>query len=119
MEVMSPGSKNLQTYLVNRMLVYVYREFLKRNERNERHQVTAKIAADELSFLFSNLTDAIVKRNLKNCAYLKVSHQILTCDFSFLPCCIIMLTSYMDVQNAEGQKWPALLVQKRWVTRSN
>ncbi|KAL1212995.1 Transcription initiation factor TFIID subunit 1 [Cardamine amara subsp. amara] len=71
MEVMSPGSKNLQTYLVNRMLVYVYREFLKRNERNERHQVTTKIAADELSFLFSNLTDAIIKRNLKGCAYLK------------------------------------------------
>lgn len=71
MEVMSPGSKNLQTYLVNRMLVYVYREFSKRGERHS-------IAADELSFLFSNLTDAIIKRNMKICAVLKVSHQILT-----------------------------------------
>ncbi|KAJ4867252.1 Transcription initiation factor TFIID subunit 1 [Raphanus sativus] len=61
MEVMSPGSKNLQTYLVNRMLVYVYREFMKSHS----------IAADELSFLFSNLTDAVVRRNLKLCAGLK------------------------------------------------
>ncbi|CDY44660.1 BnaA08g06800D [Brassica napus] len=61
MEVMSPGSKNLQTYLVNRMLVYVYREFMKSHS----------IAADELSFLFSNLTDAVVRRNMKLCAGLK------------------------------------------------
>ncbi|KAJ0235844.1 Transcription initiation factor TFIID subunit 1 [Hirschfeldia incana] len=60
-EVMSPGSKNLQTYLVNRMLVYVYREFMKSHS----------IVADELSFLFSNLTDAVVRRNMKLCAGLK------------------------------------------------
>lgn len=72
MEVMSPGSKNLQTYLVNRMLVYVYREFMKSHS----------IAADELSFLFSNLTDAVVRRNLKLCAGLKVSHQILTSAYT-------------------------------------
>ncbi|CAH8254309.1 unnamed protein product [Arabidopsis lyrata] len=65
MEVMSPGSKNLQTYLVNRMLVYVYREFLKRGGGGH------PIPADELSFLFSNLTDAIIKRNMKVCANLK------------------------------------------------
>jgi len=59
MEVMSPGSKNLQTYLVNRMLVYVYREFFKRGGGEH------PIAADELSFLFSNLTDAIIKKNMK------------------------------------------------------
>lgn len=71
MEVMSPGSKNLQAYLVNRMLVYVYREFLKRGMRHP-------IAADELSFLFSNLTDAVVRKNMKACAILKVFLQILT-----------------------------------------
>ncbi|EOA39475.1 hypothetical protein CARUB_v10008072mg [Capsella rubella] len=64
MEVMSPGSKNLQTYLVNRMLVYVYREFSKRGQHHS-------IAADELSFLFSNLSDAIIKKNMKTCAVLK------------------------------------------------
>ncbi|XP_024009212.1 transcription initiation factor TFIID subunit 1 [Eutrema salsugineum] len=74
MEVMSPGSKNLQTYLVNRMMVYVYREFLKRGERHS-------IAADELSFLFSNLTDAIVKRNMKGCAYLKRDKNGQPCWF--------------------------------------
>lgn len=72
MEVMSPGSKNLQTYLVNRMLVYVYREFLKRGGGGH------PIPADELSFLFSNLTDAIIKRNMKVCANLKVSYHIIT-----------------------------------------
>ncbi|KAG2317599.1 hypothetical protein Bca52824_020721 [Brassica carinata] len=55
MEVMSPASKNLQTYLVNRMLVYVDREF------KHRH----RIPADELSFLFSNLSDAVVKKNMR------------------------------------------------------
>ncbi|CAN8290270.1 unnamed protein product [Cochlearia groenlandica] len=64
MEVMSPGSKNQQTYLVNRMLVYVYREFMKRSLRHP-------IAADELSFLFSNLSDTLLKRNMKVCAILK------------------------------------------------
>ncbi|KAF8046085.1 hypothetical protein N665_4038s0001, partial [Sinapis alba] len=55
MEVMSPTSKNLQTYLVNRMLVYVDREF------KHRH----RIPADELSFLFSNLSDAVVKKSMR------------------------------------------------------
>ncbi|CAN6925489.1 unnamed protein product [Brassica oleracea] len=55
MEVMSPASKNLQTYLVNRMLVYVDREFKHRR----------RIPADELSFLFSSLSDAVVKKTMR------------------------------------------------------
>ncbi|KAJ4869926.1 Transcription initiation factor TFIID subunit 1 [Raphanus sativus] len=55
MEVMSPASKNLQTFLVNKMLVYVDREF------KHRH----RIPADEVSFLFSNLSDAVVKKNMR------------------------------------------------------
>nr|CAD1820053.1 unnamed protein product [Ananas comosus var. bracteatus] len=36
MEVLSPGSKNMQTYLINRMLVYVYREFRAREKPEKR-----------------------------------------------------------------------------------
>ncbi|CAH8392747.1 unnamed protein product [Eruca vesicaria subsp. sativa] len=55
MEVMSPASKTLQIYLANRMLVYVDREF------KHRH----RIPADELSILFSNLSEAVVKKNMR------------------------------------------------------
>ncbi|KAL1192270.1 Transcription initiation factor TFIID subunit 1 [Cardamine amara subsp. amara] len=58
MEVMTPASKNLQTYLVNRMLLYVYRKL------KSRHH----LVADELSFLFSNLPDAVIRKNMKVCA---------------------------------------------------
>ncbi|XP_010466041.1 PREDICTED: LOW QUALITY PROTEIN: transcription initiation factor TFIID subunit 1b-like [Camelina sativa] len=61
MEIMSPASKKLQTYLVNRMMVYVYREFKLRN----------RIAAYEPSFLFSNLSDAVIRKNMKVCADLE------------------------------------------------
>lgn len=54
---MSPAPKNLQTYLVNRMMVYVYREL-------KSHQY---IAADELHFLFSKLSNAVIKKNMKVC----------------------------------------------------
>ncbi|XP_010535990.1 PREDICTED: transcription initiation factor TFIID subunit 1 isoform X2 [Tarenaya hassleriana] len=74
MEVMTPGSKNLQMYLVNRMLVYVYREFMKRGMRQP-------IAADELSFLFSNLSDAIIRKNMKACAVLKRDKSGQPCWF--------------------------------------
>uniref|UniRef100_A0A1J3GLH2 Transcription initiation factor TFIID subunit 1 n=1 Tax=Noccaea caerulescens TaxID=107243 RepID=A0A1J3GLH2_NOCCA len=79
MEVMSPGSKNLQTYLVNRMLVYVYREFAK---RGLPHPIAPHpIAADELSFLFSNLTDAVIRRNLKVCANMRRDKNGQPCWF--------------------------------------
>jgi len=68
MEIMSPASKNLHAYLVNRMMAYVYREFKHRD----------RIAADELSFSFSNISDATVRKYMQVCSDLEV--QILTCS---------------------------------------
>ncbi|KAF8765522.1 hypothetical protein HU200_008480 [Digitaria exilis] len=67
MEVFSPGTKNVQNYLLNRVLAYVYREFRAR----ERPDVVPQIRADELP-IQSPLTEAIVKKRLKHCADLKV-----------------------------------------------
>ncbi|KAK6266296.1 hypothetical protein QUC31_017133 [Theobroma cacao] len=67
MEVISPGLKNLQTYLMNRMLVYVYREFSAAAKRG----LTPFIGTDELFTHFPNLSDAIVRKKLKECAYLR------------------------------------------------
>lgn len=75
MEVLSPGTKTVQNYLLDRLLVYVYREFRAR----ERPGVISQIHADELP-IQSPLTDAIVRRRLKHCAELKVrylSHTLL------------------------------------------
>ncbi|KAF8658535.1 hypothetical protein HU200_058992 [Digitaria exilis] len=66
MEVFSPGTKNVQNYLLNRVLAYVYREFRAR----ERPDVVPQIRADELP-IQSPLTEAIVKKRLKHCADLK------------------------------------------------
>ncbi|TVU08311.1 hypothetical protein EJB05_41711 [Eragrostis curvula] len=66
MEVFSPGTKNVQNYLLNRLLVYVYREFRAR----EKPDTTPQIRADELP-IQSPLTEAIVKKRLKHCADLK------------------------------------------------
>lgn len=65
MEVMSPASKNLQTYMVNRMLVYVYREFAKGG-------LHPSIGVDELSLQFNNLSEAIIRKKMKECASLRV-----------------------------------------------
>lgn len=66
MEVFSPGTKNVQNYLLNRVLAYVYREFRAR----ERPDVIPQIRPDELP-IQSPLTEAIVKKRLKHCADLK------------------------------------------------
>ncbi|XP_020255692.1 transcription initiation factor TFIID subunit 1-like isoform X1 [Asparagus officinalis] len=67
MEVLSPGSKSIQTYLLNRMLVYVYREF----RANEKPDILPLIRADDLASKFPGLTDAIVRKRLKHCADLR------------------------------------------------
>ncbi|OMP09565.1 Ubiquitin [Corchorus olitorius] len=67
MEVISPVLKNLQPYLMNRMLVYVYREFSAAIKRG----LTPFIATDELFTHFPNLSDAIIRKKLKECAYLR------------------------------------------------
>ena len=67
MEVFSPRPKNLQNYLLNRILVYVYREFRVR----ERPGVLSQIRADEIP-IEHPLTEVIVRKGLKHCADLEV-----------------------------------------------
>ncbi|KAB2062452.1 hypothetical protein ES319_A10G153000v1 [Gossypium barbadense] len=67
MEVFAPGSKNIQTYLMNRMLVYVYREF----STSAKRGLIPFMGTDELFTHFPNLSDAIVRKKLKECAYLR------------------------------------------------
>uniref|UniRef100_A0A452XC77 Ubiquitin-like domain-containing protein n=1 Tax=Aegilops tauschii subsp. strangulata TaxID=200361 RepID=A0A452XC77_AEGTS len=66
MEVFSPRPKNLQNYLLNRILVYVYREFRAR----ERPGVLSQIRADEIP-IEHPLTEVIVRKGLKHCADLE------------------------------------------------
>jgi transcription initiation factor TFIID subunit 1 len=73
MEVFSPGTKNMMTYLMNRVLVYVYREFRLR----ESPGALSQIRADELPIQHP-LTEAIVRKRLKLCADLKVDPPMLT-----------------------------------------
>ncbi|CAI9104104.1 OLC1v1002717C1 [Oldenlandia corymbosa var. corymbosa] len=67
MEVMSPGSKAVQTYIMNRLLVYMYREFVAAGKRVSR----PSIRADELSAHFPSLTEAFLRKRLKHCADLQ------------------------------------------------
>ncbi|KAI4969555.1 hypothetical protein ZWY2020_000469 [Hordeum vulgare] len=66
MEVFSPRPKNLQNYLLNRILVYVYREFRVR----ARPGVLSQIRADEIP-IEHPLTEVIVRKGLKHCADLE------------------------------------------------
>lgn len=68
MEVLSPASKNLQAYIINRLLVYVYREF----RAAEKRGTVPWIRADELSSQFPSLSETILRKKLKECAVLRV-----------------------------------------------
>ncbi|KAJ8768872.1 hypothetical protein K2173_023867 [Erythroxylum novogranatense] len=67
MEVFSPGSKNLQTYMLNRLLVYVYRAF----RAAEKRGLIPWIRADELSVQFPHVSETILRKKLKECASLR------------------------------------------------
>ncbi|XP_043715426.1 transcription initiation factor TFIID subunit 1 [Telopea speciosissima] len=67
MEVTSPGSKGLQTYIGNRLLVYIYREFC----ANEKRGLLPCVRADELSAQFPNLSESFLRKRLKHCADLQ------------------------------------------------
>ncbi|KAL6531294.1 Transcription initiation factor TFIID subunit 1 [Orobanche hederae] len=68
MEVMSPGSKNVQYYIMNRLLVYMYRVF----RDSEKRGLRPSIRLDELFAQFPSLPDsALLRRRLKNCADLQ------------------------------------------------
>ena len=65
---MSPGSKSVQTYIMNRLMVYMYREFSAAEKRGLR----PSIRADELSAQFPSLSEAFLRKRLKHCADLQV-----------------------------------------------
>jgi len=68
MEVMSPGSKALQTYMTNRLLVYMAREF----RTFEKRHLLPCIRADELPGQFPYLSEAIIRKKLREHANLQV-----------------------------------------------
>lgn len=69
MEVPSPSAaKVLQNYLIDRMLVYMYREFRAR-EKPDSHP---SIRFDELCSHFPGLTHSIIKNRVKDCSELVV-----------------------------------------------
>ncbi|KAL6992185.1 hypothetical protein U1Q18_010293 [Sarracenia purpurea var. burkii] len=67
MEVRSPGTKGVQAYIMNRLLVYMYREF----RAVEKRGLLPCISADELSAQFPNLSEAFLRKRLKQCADLQ------------------------------------------------
>ncbi|GFP86800.1 transcription initiation factor TFIID subunit 1 [Phtheirospermum japonicum] len=67
MEVMSPGSKGVQSYVMNRLLVYMYREF----RAAEKRGACPTIRVEELSLLFPMSYTTLVRKRLKNCADLQ------------------------------------------------
>ncbi|KAK7837153.1 transcription initiation factor tfiid subunit 1 [Quercus suber] len=69
MEVISPGSKALQTYMTNRLLVYMAREF----RAFEKRHLLPCIRADELPGQFPYLSEAIIRKKLKEHANLQCS----------------------------------------------
>nr|KAJ0199510.1 hypothetical protein LSAT_V11C600337300 [Lactuca sativa] len=66
MEVMSPVSKGVQMYNMNRLLVFMYREFRALQKRG----LTPAIRANELSAQFANVAEVSLRKRLK-----------LFCDF--------------------------------------
>ncbi|KNA26132.1 hypothetical protein SOVF_000270 [Spinacia oleracea] len=64
MEVMSPGAKGLQTFMINRLLVYMYREF----RTAEKRGMLPWIRVDELSAHFPNIADHFLRKKVKHCA---------------------------------------------------
>ncbi|RAL44831.1 hypothetical protein DM860_003590 [Cuscuta australis] len=64
MEVISPGSKGVQSYIMNRLSVYMYRKFL----ADEKRGVHPVVHADELSVQFPSFSEAFLRKRLKNCA---------------------------------------------------
>ncbi|KAJ6917258.1 hypothetical protein NC652_019585 [Populus alba x Populus x berolinensis] len=67
MEVLTPASKNLQAYIINRLLLYLYREF----RAAEKRGMLPWIRADELSAHFPNISETILRKRLKECTILR------------------------------------------------
>ncbi|KAK1259317.1 Transcription initiation factor TFIID subunit 1 [Acorus gramineus] len=67
MEVNSPGSKSLQTYLGNRLLAYIYREF----HANEKPGYLPCVRATDVTSKFLSLAEPFIRKKLKHCADLQ------------------------------------------------
>ncbi|KAB1200081.1 Transcription initiation factor TFIID subunit 1 [Morella rubra] len=67
MEVISPGSKALQNYMTNRLLVHMAREF----RTAEKRHLSPRIRADELPGQFPYLSETIIRKKLKEHANLQ------------------------------------------------
>ena len=68
MEVMSPGTKNLQNYMINRLSVYMCREF----RAAEKRQTLPCVRADELPSQFPFLSETFLRKKLREYANLQV-----------------------------------------------
>lgn len=92
MEVMSPSSKNLQTYGINRLLVYVYREFSAAAKRG----LLPCIGVEELFAQFPNVSEAIIRKKMKDCAFLRVILHLYLL-LVFVTCVIFQLLEFVFV----------------------
>lgn len=68
MEVFSPGSKNLQTFLMNRILVHMCREF----QAAEKRHLSPYIRIDDFLSQFPYLSEASFRKRIKEYANLQV-----------------------------------------------
>jgi len=69
MEVFSPGTKSLQTFMMNRLTSYIFREFL----AAEKHRRIPYIRVDELPSQFPYLSETVIRKKLKEYALQQVS----------------------------------------------
>ncbi|KAK7309486.1 hypothetical protein RJT34_06248 [Clitoria ternatea] len=67
MEVLSPGSKNLQTYMMNRLLVHMCREF----QAAEKRHLPPYVRIDEFLSQIPYLSEASVRKRIKEYANLQ------------------------------------------------
>lgn len=105
MEVISPGTKGLQTYIGNRLLVYIYREF----RANEKPGFLPFVRADELSAQFPNLSEAFLRKRLKHCADLQVVAFPFILHLLFLILLGLNLSFIIHMYPSEGIKWTITL----------
>ncbi|XP_038899368.1 transcription initiation factor TFIID subunit 1 isoform X2 [Benincasa hispida] len=64
MEVFSPGTKSLQTFMMNRLTLYMFREFLAAEKRRR----IPDIRVEELPSQFPYLSETIIRKKLKEYA---------------------------------------------------
>lgn len=66
-EVFTPSSKTVQSYINNRLLAYMYREF----RNNEKPGCVPRVQADEVIAQFPSLSEGYLRKRLKHCADLQ------------------------------------------------